>query len=200
MLLLLTALLEKVVSCLGLLSEVHVIGEEKLEVDSLLVEEHTGNDWSGLITEGSLNGGVDAVADECLSLFALESIELLDINWRKLKLLRELLHLVLLHWSAWLTWSWWLWHSWSTLVGLVDVILLISTLTLLVSALVIVVVASSALASSTASIATSTSVVWSVTSLVLTISAMILISTLVASVVRTWSVVEILLTPIKTKI
>ena len=197
MLLLLTALLEKVVSCLGLLSEVHVIGEEKLEVDSLLVEEHTGNDWSGLVTEGSLNRTVDAVADECLSLFALESLELLDINWRKLKLLGEL-HLVLLHWSAWLTWSWWLWHSCGTLVGLVDVIVLITTLTLLVSALLVIVVATSALASSTASMSTSTSsVVGSVSSLVLTISATILISTLVASVVRTWSIVaELLLLPI----
>jgi hypothetical protein len=68
LLLLLTALLEKVVGSLGLVHEIGVIAEQKLEINSLLVEEHTGNDWGGLIAESSLNGSIDAVTNEGLSL------------------------------------------------------------------------------------------------------------------------------------
>lgn len=90
--------------------------------------------------------------------------------------------------------NWWLWHAWCCLLGLVDVILLLTALTLLLSALLVLVVTSSALASTTASVATSTSV-GSVSSLVVTIIALMLISALVATIVVTRSVVvEILLT------
>jgi len=88
--------------------------------------------------------------------------------------------------------NWWLWHTWCSLLGLVDVILLLTTLALLLSALFVLVVTSSALASTTASVATSTSVVGSVSSLVVTITAMMLISALVATVVVTLR--EVLLT------
>jgi len=87
--------------------------------------------------------------------------------------------------------NWWLWHTWCSLLGLVDVILLLTTLALLLSALFVLVVTSSALASTTASVATSTSV-GSVSSLVVTITAMMLISALVATVVVTLR--EVLLT------
>jgi hypothetical protein len=70
LLLLLTALLEEVVCSLGLVHEIGVIAEQKLEINSLLVEEHTGNDWGGLIAESSLNGSIDAVTNEGLSLLA----------------------------------------------------------------------------------------------------------------------------------
>jgi len=70
LLLLLAALLEEVVCSLGLVHEIGVIAEQELEIDSLLVEEHTGDDWGGLIAESSLNGGIDAVSYEGLSLFA----------------------------------------------------------------------------------------------------------------------------------
>lgn len=67
---LLTALLEEVVRSLGLVHEIGVIAEQSLEIDSLLVEKHTGDDWGGLIAEGSLDGSIDAISYEGLSLFA----------------------------------------------------------------------------------------------------------------------------------
>jgi len=67
---LLTAVLEKVVSSLSLVHEIGVIAEQKLEVDSLLVEQHTGDDRGGLVAESSLDGGIDVVSYEGLSLFA----------------------------------------------------------------------------------------------------------------------------------
>jgi len=70
LLLLLTALLEEVVRSLGLVHEIGVIAEQSLEIDSLLVEKHTGDDWGGLIAEGSLDGSIDAISYEGLSLFA----------------------------------------------------------------------------------------------------------------------------------
>lgn len=171
--------------------EIGVVSEQHLEVDGCFVKQHTGDNWGCLVAESALDRAIDVVSNEGLSLFALESIELLNINGSEL----ELLHLLWKHWGAWLTswsWNWWLWHtSWCWLLGLVDVILLLTTLALLLTALLILVVSASALSSTTASVATSTSV--GSVSLVITIPTVMLITALVASIVHTWSITEFLL-------
>jgi len=152
--LLLTTSLQELMGGLCLATEVVVVREQLLEVHCLFVEKHTGDDWGCLVSEGSLDGAVNVVSDEGLSILTLELVETRHINlpwepdhgllllgwlWLPLHLLMH--HLIwILHHLGWLsshhTWllsgSWWLGHSlWSAVIivllvalGLVNKVLL----------------------------------------------------------------------------
>lgn len=52
-----------------------VIGQKLLLVDDGLIQEHTCNDTSGLISIDGLDGGIDTVSYEVLFLFSVNLIE-----------------------------------------------------------------------------------------------------------------------------
>ena len=60
------------VGLVDLADEESVVWEKLLRVDGGLVQEHTGDDSGDLISKHGLNGGVNAVTDEVLSLFTLD--------------------------------------------------------------------------------------------------------------------------------
>lgn len=133
-------------SLVDLAGEVLVVGQEKLEVNGGLVEEHSGDSWSELVSELALDQAVDGVSDEVVLVLTLERVELGKIDLRQLDdLLTWGLGWVLSLWS-WLS-VWWLWHS------------LLLVLTVLLWLLVVVSLASSVASSSTTSLASSASVV-----------------------------------------
>lgn len=81
--------------------EVLVVGEQQLEVNGRLIEEHTSDGGSVLFTIGAVNGLVNVVTDEVVSVITLQSVELSNVHLRKLQhiflLHRRLLLLLLLH-------------------------------------------------------------------------------------------------------
>lgn len=152
-----------------------VIGQKLLLVDDGLIQEHTCNDTSGLISIDGLDGGIDTVSYEVLFLFSVNLIEAWEVNLRQLKelllllLLLHLLNVLLRHWilvASILTTLAIHRSSLGTSLFVIAILLLIGGIALilllkltLVSLVLALRVATSALASTTASISTSTSVV-----------------------------------------
>ena len=59
---------EKLVSFVGLGSEVALISQEIVEVDHILVNQHASDAASEMGTEGILNDRIDSIANESLSV------------------------------------------------------------------------------------------------------------------------------------
>lgn len=59
---------EKLVSFVGLGSKVALIGQEKIEVDHILINKHASDAPSKMSSKGILNDTIDSVADESLSV------------------------------------------------------------------------------------------------------------------------------------
>ena len=68
LLLLLLGLEEKLVSFVGLGSEEALVGQEIGEVDNVLINQHASDAPSEMGSKGSLNDGIDSVANESLSI------------------------------------------------------------------------------------------------------------------------------------
>jgi hypothetical protein len=68
LLLLLLGLEEKLVSFVGLGSEEARVGQEIGEVDYILINKHSSDAPSKMGSKGSLNNGIDSVANESLSI------------------------------------------------------------------------------------------------------------------------------------
>jgi hypothetical protein len=68
LLLLLLGLEEKLISFVGLGSEEARVGQEISEVDNVLINQHAGDAPSKMGSKGSLNNGIDSVANESLSI------------------------------------------------------------------------------------------------------------------------------------
>lgn len=71
----LTTSLQELMGGLRLADEVVVVREQLLEVDGRFIKEHTGDYWSGFVSEGSLDGTVDVVSDEGLPVLTLELVK-----------------------------------------------------------------------------------------------------------------------------
>jgi hypothetical protein len=63
-----------------LADEESVVREKLLRVDCGLVQEHTSNDSGNLISIDCLDGGVNTVTDEVLSLFTLDLLKVGKVN------------------------------------------------------------------------------------------------------------------------
>lgn len=59
---------EKIVSFVGFGGEVPLIGQEKVEVDHILINQHASDAPSEMGSKGILNDTIDSVADESLSI------------------------------------------------------------------------------------------------------------------------------------
>ena len=59
---------EKIVSFVGFGGEVALIGQEKVEVDHILINQHASDAPSEMGSKGILNDTIDSVADESLSI------------------------------------------------------------------------------------------------------------------------------------
>jgi hypothetical protein len=152
-----------------------VVGQKLLLVDDGLIQEHTCNDTSGLISIHCLDGGIDTITDEVLFLLTLNLVEAGKVNLRQLKvlllllLLLHLLNVLLRHWilvASILTTLSIHRSSLGTSLFVIAILLLIGCIALilllkltLVSLVLALRMATSALASTTASVSTSTSVV-----------------------------------------
>lgn len=83
------------VGLVDLADEESVVGQELLGVNCRLVQEHSGDDSGDLVSIHRLNGGINTVTDEVLSIFTLDLVEAREINWWELKGVLLLLLLVL---------------------------------------------------------------------------------------------------------
>lgn len=72
-------------SLVHLRCEVRGVGEELLEVDNGLIEEHTGDSWGVSVSEGHLDDTVDVVSDEVALVLTRELIEGDHVSLRQLK-------------------------------------------------------------------------------------------------------------------
>lgn len=136
--------------------EVCILSEQQFEVDSRLVKEHTSDCGSKLFTIGGMDGLVNVVTNEVVSIITLQRVELSHIHLRKLHWLFLLLHLLLLLHHLLLSWllthltlRWLVWHlllTWWTLhIHLHVVVLVTHSLALVVVLLPLVVVTLSTL-------------------------------------------------------
>ena len=82
-----------VVGLVDLAHEESVVCEKLLRVNGGLVQEHSSDDSGNLVSIDLLDGGIDTVTDEVLSLFTLHVVEVGKVNLWKLK---EILLLLLL--------------------------------------------------------------------------------------------------------
>jgi hypothetical protein len=80
LLLLLQVVHVDVVSLVDLADEEGVVRQELLRVDGRLVQEHTGDDSGDLLPEHCLDGGINTVSDEVLSVFTLHLLEVGKVN------------------------------------------------------------------------------------------------------------------------
>lgn len=150
------------VGLVDLAHEELVVCEELLRVNGTLVQEHTGDHAGNLVSIDLLNGWIDTVSNEVLSLVTLHIVKVGKVNLWKLEIVLLLLLLELSLVST-------LWSSPGSLGAriLVIAILLLATLMTLVllSSLSVVMlvftltVAASTAASVATSVSTSTSVV-----------------------------------------
>lgn len=102
-LLTLFALQQELVSFLDSACEILSIGKKLLEVDDVLIQKSTSNDWSKFFAETCLNGLIDVVTNERSSLVTLKRVKFRNIyfrqlHWWVLRLLKLLL------WLLWLLW------------------------------------------------------------------------------------------------
>ena len=194
--------------CLGL--EVLVLSEESLELNGRLVKEHTGDGWSELLSVSCMDGLVNVVTNEVISVITRQLFELSDVDWRKLHeslrsslLLDLLLLLLLLHHNLLLRWL--LAHLLLTWLHVhLHVVLVVAsshgTIVVVLPSLVVVIfvvalIATSVLLhiSSSSSVATPASMLVSLTTTVVLVSIVLEISlgwtTLIAAL-HTWTTLE----------
>jgi len=149
------------------------ISKQLLEVNDLLVEEHTCDSWSELITEFTLDNTIDTVTNEVALVLSLELVKLSHVDLRK----SEELHSWLLTLWGWLS-NLGIWHS-HLLLRLVTELLLILTV------LVWILVVSTSMAY-TVSTSVATSIVTSVTSSVV----VLVVSSSMATIIHLVSLVS----------
>jgi hypothetical protein len=96
--LLLLGLQEQLIGLARLGLEVLVLSEKKLELDGGLIEKHTGDCGSKLLSVRCVDGLIDVVTNKVVPVITLQTFELADVNLWKLHHLRShlLLHLLLL--------------------------------------------------------------------------------------------------------
>ena len=82
-----------VVRLVDLAHEEVVVCEKLLRVNGRLVQEHSSDDSGNLVSIDLLDGGIDTVSNEVLSLFSLHIVKVGKVNLWKLK---EILLLLLL--------------------------------------------------------------------------------------------------------
>lgn len=71
----------EIVGFVHLTGEVAAIREQCLEVDaSVVVQKHTGDSWSILVSESCLDVSVDAISNEFISCLSLKGVEWGNIN------------------------------------------------------------------------------------------------------------------------
>lgn len=161
------------VCLVDLADEEGLVGQELLLVDNVLIQKHTCNDTGDLLAKDSLDGWVNAISHEVLSVLSLDLVEVGKVNLWQLKvlllLLLHLLDVLLTHWilvAAGLTTL--SIHRSSLpaslfVIAILLLIALVAMVLLLVLRLVLLIfalaMAASALASTAASVSTSTSVV-----------------------------------------
>ena len=68
------------VGLVDLADEESVVWEKLLWVDGGLVQEHTSNDSGNLISKDGLDGGINTVSDEVLSLFTKDLVKVGKVN------------------------------------------------------------------------------------------------------------------------
>lgn len=69
------------VSLINSLIEILVVGKDSIEINDLLVQESTSDDWRKFLTEFFMNCMVNVISDECFSLVrVLNRLERLHIN------------------------------------------------------------------------------------------------------------------------
>jgi hypothetical protein len=71
-LLVLLGLDEQLIGLASLSLEVLVLGQKQLVIDCCFIKEHTSNGWSVLFTVRSMNGLINVVTDEVVSVITLE--------------------------------------------------------------------------------------------------------------------------------
>lgn len=94
------ALFQQVVSFVSLIIEVDLVGQESLEVDNVLIEQHTCDLSCICLSEEGLNHWINCVSNESLFLiqisYLLQHIQIRRWDWQKRSLrnnhLRRLLH------------------------------------------------------------------------------------------------------------
>jgi hypothetical protein len=133
--------------------EVGTVSQKLFEVNTcIVIQKHTSNSWSVIITKSGLNVAIDAVSNKFVSLISLKRCERGDVNWLQV----DHLHLscwLLLH-LLWSRLSWWLRHAWLLLLlSLRSSLVVVLSLSILIIVLTLVIV-TSVLATSTTSAAT----------------------------------------------
>lgn len=71
-LLVLLCLDEQFIGLASLSLEVLVLGQEQLIIDCCFIKEHTSNGWSVLFTVRGMDGLINVVTDEVVSIITLE--------------------------------------------------------------------------------------------------------------------------------
>ena len=150
-----------VVGLVDLAHEEVVVCEKFFWVNGRLVQEHTSDDSGNLVSIDLLDGGINTVSDEVLSLFTLHLLKVGKVNLWKLKEVLLLLLLTVLVSTLWSSVC-----SLGARLFVIAILLLATLMTLILLWILGVVmlaftltVATSALSSTAASVSTSTSVV-----------------------------------------
>lgn len=81
------------VGLVDLADEELVVSQKLLRVNGGLIQEHASDDTGDLVSKALLDGGINAISNEVLSIFALDVVEVGQVNWGQLK---EILLLLLL--------------------------------------------------------------------------------------------------------
>lgn len=93
--------------------EVFIICQKLLEINSrIVIQKHTSNSWSKLITQHLLDVSINAVSNEFLDLLSIKSFKWGSVDLRQLDHLLIHPHLLL---SSWLLLHLLLWIHWSCL-------------------------------------------------------------------------------------
>ena len=132
-----------------LAGEVSAVSQKLLKVDTcIVIQKHTSNSWSEVITKSGLNVAIDAVTNKFVSLISLKSLEWRDVDWVQV----NQLHLSWLLHLLWSSLNWWL----RLLLTLRSSLVVVLSLSILIIVLTLVIV-TSVLATSTSSVAASVS-------------------------------------------
>jgi len=99
----LLALHQELVSFIDSVCEILSIRKKLLEVNDVLIQKSTSNDWGKLFAEPLLNLGIDVVTNKRSSILTYKLLEFRNIRTRELHLwVLRLLKLLL--WLLWLLW------------------------------------------------------------------------------------------------
>lgn len=153
--------------------EVGAISQKLFEINAcIVIQKHTSNSWSKIITKSGLNVAIDAVSNKFVSLISLKGSKRGDVDWLQV----DQLHLscwLLLH-LLWSSLSRWLRHArLLLLLTLRSSLVIVLSLSILIIVLTLVIV-TSVLATSTTS--TSASVSTTTTSSVVVFVSSVVIS------------------------